>query len=101
MREGASFFDTFFFNYAKPLLASSREQPIVFEQYGNLPDRLRIEHEEKKIEEAIQVYIKKDPNDRMAFMKGLMSANKQNLIKFCVVRILLQADDMLMPYVAY
>ena len=54
-----------------------------------MPDRLKIEHEEKKIEEHIQYYIKKDPEDRMAFCKGLLSANKSQLMKFVIVRIML------------
>jgi len=50
MRENASFLDTLFFSYAKPLLDSSMTQQIRFEQYGELPDRLKIEYEEEKIE---------------------------------------------------
>ena len=92
MRENASFFDILFYNYAKPLLDSSMTQQIKFEQYGELPDRLKIQYEEEKIESEIQHYIKKDPNDRMAFMKGLVSANKWNLSKFMIVRMVLNVN---------
>lgn len=53
MRENRSFFDKLFFNYAKPLLDSSMTQQIRFEQYGDLPERLMIKHEEAKIEASI------------------------------------------------
>ena len=57
MREGASFWSKLFYSYAKPLLDSSLTQDIRFEQYGELPDRLKIKHEEEKIESKIQHYI--------------------------------------------
>lgn len=99
MRENASFFDKLFYRYPWPLLKSSLEQEIKFEQYGELPERLLIKHEEKKIEEHIKFYIKKDGQDRFAFMKGMLSANKANFIKFAIVRLCLQVDDFLVPLV--
>lgn len=86
MREGRSFLDIIFFSYAKPLLDSAMTQQIRFEQYGDLPDRLLIKYEEEKIEASIKHYIVKDPQDRLAFMKGLISANKYELIKCFAVR---------------
>jgi len=56
---------------------------------GELPEHLKIEHEEKKIEACIQKYIQKDPNDQLAFMKGLVEANKTKFLKFIFVRIML------------
>ena len=56
---------------------------------GELPEYLKIEHEEKKIEACIQKYIQKDPNDQLAFMKGLVEANKTKFLKFIFVRIML------------
>ena len=53
MREDASFLSQLFFSYAWPLLECSMESRICFEQYGDLPDHLKIEHEEKRIEESI------------------------------------------------
>ena len=89
MREGRSFFDILFYNYAKPLLTSAMTQQIRFEQYGELPERLMIKHEEALIEASIQKYIKKDPNDRLAFMKGLLDTNKWKFAKFFVVRCIM------------
>ena len=99
MRENASFFDILFYNYAKPLLDSSMTQQIKFEQYGELPDRLKIQYEEEKIESEIKQYIKKNPNDRMAFMKGLVSANKWNLSKFMIVRMVLNVNEFVFPWI--
>ena len=45
-------------------------------------------HEEKKIESSIQHYIRKDPQDRFAFMKGLVAANKAKIFKNFLVKIL-------------
>ena len=60
-----------------------------FEQYGELPERLKIEHEEVILERNIKYYIKKDPEDRYAFLKGLFAANKNNFTKFFAVRLLM------------
>ena len=53
MREDASFCSKLFFSYAWPLLETSMESRICFEQYGDLPEGLKICHEEKKIESSI------------------------------------------------
>lgn len=98
MRENSSFWDKVFYSYAKPLLDSSKKEPLRYEQFGDLPERLLIKHEEKKIEESIKHYIAKDPNDRFAFMKGLLAVNKKKFAKFLVIRILLQIDDFLLPF---
>ena len=89
MREGRSFLELIFYTYAKPLIESAMTQQIRFEQYGELPDRLKIKYEEEKLEAAIQGYIKKNPYDRLAFMKGMLEANKYQLAKFFAVRCIL------------
>ena len=61
MRENASFLDTLFYRYAWPLLESAQIERVCIEQYGDLPDRLRVEHEEKLISEHVQYFIKKNP----------------------------------------
>ena len=53
MREEATLFQRIFYTYAKPLLDSSMTQQIKFEQYGDLPEHLRIAHESKAIEEQV------------------------------------------------
>ena len=99
MREGASFWDTVFYSYAWPLLESSMTEPIQFEQFGELPERLHIKHEELKIEKAIKYYIAKDPTDRLAFMKALIAVNKIDFLKFIVVRFVVQIDDFIHPFI--
>lgn len=89
MREGASFWDKLCFNYAWPLLESSMTQQIRFEQYGKLPDRLKICHEAKLLEEHINHYSEQDPNDKYAFMKGILSVNRWKFPKFYAVRAVL------------
>ena len=89
MREGRSFLEILFYSYARPLLESSLTQQIRFEQYGKLPDRLKIKYEEERLTAAIQGYMKKNPQDRLAFMKGLLGANKKDLMKFFTVRCVL------------
>ena len=49
MREESSLWDKLVFNYAKPLLDSSMKERICFEQYGVLPDKLKIDHEIDKV----------------------------------------------------
>ena len=60
MRENQSFWSKLTYAYAKPLLDSSMEQQIKFEQYGELPDRLKICHEAKQLESHIGYYHEKD-----------------------------------------
>lgn len=61
MREDATLVDKLFYSYAYPLMKSSMTEEVVFEQYGDLPDRLRIVHEERLIEQRIRHYIARDP----------------------------------------
>ena len=58
-----------------------------------------IKHEEKNIEEHIQHYIKKDPQDRFAFVKGMLCANKWNFAKFGLVRLSLQTQELVKPFI--
>ena len=97
MREGASFWSKLCFNYAKPLLDSSVDQQIRFEQYGELPDRLKICHEVRLLESHIQHYMDKDSNDKYAFMKGILSVNRWRFPKFTAVRTLLLFHELFQP----
>ena len=92
MREEASFFSRLFMNYAKPLLESSQTQQIRFEQYGELPDRLKICHEQKLLEEHINHFTKKNPKDKYAFLKGIMTAKKWKFLLFVGVNVLLSFE---------
>ena len=57
-----------------------------------------IKHEEERIEKSIKEHIAKDPNDRLAFMKGLLGANKNNFAKFVVIRGCLQFNELAFPF---
>lgn len=98
MREGQPWWKIFTLSYAWPLLKSSMTQQIRFEQYGELPDRLKIKYESANIEESVQKYVRKNPYDRFAFLKGLIDSNRWNFAKFLGVRICMQADDFIVPY---
>jgi hypothetical protein len=91
MRENTTFWEKVFYSYAKPLLDSSMTQQIRFEQYGELPDRLKVCHEAENLESSIQHFIKKNPQDRYAFLKGIFRANKGAFAKFGAVRCFLTA----------
>ena len=97
MREQTTFFEKLTMSYAKPLLDSSQTQQIKFEQYGILPDRLKICHEAKKLESHIQHFTQKNPQDRYAFMKGILSLNRWNFTKFRLIRLLLTCEDVYKP----
>ena len=97
MREDASLWSKIVFGYAKPLLDSSLTQQIRFEQYGELPERLMICHEAKLLEEHIHYYAKKNPNDKFAFMKGMLYVNRWKFPKFIAVRSMLMLNDIFNP----
>ena len=59
MREESSLWDKIVFNYVKPLLDISMKERICFEQYGVLPDKLKIDHEIAKVEQKINYHMKK------------------------------------------
>ena len=89
MRENESLWSKFFFSFAKPILDSSIEQEICFEQYGNLPDRLKTSYESERLLTHINYYTAKKQGDKYAFMKGVLSANRQRFALFVFIRFCL------------
>ena len=73
------------------------KQQIKFEQYGELPDRLKICHDSAKLEKRIKQYWQKDNDDKYAFMKGMLSVYKWKFAKFYAVRMALMLDDVYQP----
>lgn len=57
LREEASWLSKIFFSYPKPLLEAAERERITFEQYGELPDHLKIKHEMEKMEKQIDHYV--------------------------------------------
>ena len=60
MREEASWLSKIFFSYAEPLLYSSLKEKICFEQYGLLPEHLKVKYEVDKLQANMDYYVKKD-----------------------------------------
>ena len=60
MREEASWLSKFLFSYAEPLLYSSLKERISFEQYGLLPEHLKVKYEVDKLQANMDYYVKKD-----------------------------------------
>ena len=89
MREDASWISRIFFSYAKPLLYSSLNEKISFDQYGLLPEHLKIKYEVDKLERNMDYYVKKDPKDKYSVLKGVVATHWDRYIFFCAVRFLL------------
>lgn len=100
MRENASWIDVLLFNYSWPLIESSMKQKVKFEHYGELPDRLKIKHEEKLIEESVEHYLKIDPNDKLALGKGLMRLHFSKFVKYSLARFVIQSNTYVVAYIA-
>ena len=97
MREEASWLSKFFFAYPKPLLYSSLTEKISFEQYGVLPEHLKIKYEVKKLQENIDFYVKKDPKDELAVFRGVLVTNKQRYMIFLAAKMLLCSIGLYVP----
>ena len=54
-------------------------------------------HEAKLLEEHIHYYAKKNPNDKFAFMKGMLYVNRWKFPKFIAVRSMLMLNDIFNP----
>ena len=87
MRENESFFSKLFFSYAKPLLDSSMTQRIRFEQYGELPDRLKIKDYADDIEKEINQHLSKNPDDKYALLRGVYTKVKTRFYLFSALRV--------------
>ena len=97
MREDASWLSKVFFSYARPLLYSSLTQRISFEQYGLLPEHLKVKHEVEKLQKNMDYYVKKDPSDKNAILKGVLVTNKDRYVMFLACKLLLCSIGMYVP----
>ena len=84
MGENATLFERMTFSYTEPLFESCQKQRLQFEQFGNPPEHMKVEHLLKAFEDNIQNYLKKDPNDKYAFLKGCYMAKKWFLLEFLI-----------------
>ena len=97
MRQEASIWEKLFFTYAKPLLNSSMKERICFEQYGELPEHLKIEHELKKVEARIEHFMTKEPNSKYSVLKAVIDANKWKYGGFILMNFGISFLEMLVP----
>ena len=97
MREESSLWDKIVFNYVKPLLDISMKERICFEQYGVLPDKLKIDHEIAKVEQKINYHMKKQPDSKYNVLKGMLEANKWKYTLFIFSRFGISILNLMIP----
>ena len=97
MREESSLWDKMIFNYAKPLLDISMKERICFEQYGDLPDKLKIDHEIAKVEHKIYHHMKQQPQSNYNVLRGMLEANKWKYTLFILARFGISFLNMMIP----
>ena len=72
-------------------------QRISFEQYGVIPERMKVCYEAEKLESNIKYFTEKNPKDKYAFMKGIFHTNKWKFAKFILVRSMLCFGEVVNP----
>ena len=72
-------------------------QRISFEQYGEIPERMKVSHEAEKLEANIKHFTDKNPKDKYAFAKGILSTNKWKFSKFVLIRTMLCCGEVFNP----
>ena len=58
---------------------------------------MKIHHEAKKLQENVQHFVDANSEDRYAFVKGILRANKWYFAKFVCIRVLLVTQDLFKP----
>ena len=97
MRENATFLEKVFLTYAGKLVQRNQDNKLTYKQYQELPDRLKIHHEAKRLQENIEYYVEKNPEDRYAFVKGIFRANRGHFAKFVSIRFFTNTQDLFKP----
>ena len=97
MREDASWLSKIFFSYSRPLLYSSLKEKISFDQYGVLPEHLKIKHEYEKLQKNMDYYVKKDPKDEYAVFKGVVATSYDRYALFLTCKMLLCSIGLYVP----
>lgn len=57
MRQEAGLLSKLTFSYPKPLLDLAMKADICFEQYGELPEDLKVKHKVEALESHMQYYV--------------------------------------------
>ena len=72
-------------------------QRISFEQYGYIPERMKVCHEAEKLESNIKHFTDKNPKDKYAFAKGIFYTNRWKFSKFVLIRSMLCFGEVVNP----
>ena len=97
MREDAPWYNKIFFSYAEPLLYSAMKEKLSFEQYGVMPEHLKIKYEIPRLEENLNYYVKKDPKDKYGVFKGVLNTHKQRFAIFLSAKLMLCIIGLYVP----
>ena len=97
MREDASWWSKWTYAYASPLIHSAVTEEICFEQYGDLPDYLKVKYEIKKLEDSMEYYLKKDPDSKNSVIKAVWDINKWWFLIFILGRLVETVCQMSTP----
>ena len=74
------------------------QQPTL-EQYGVVPDRMKIERTEPVLRAFVDEHLANNKADKMAFIKGAFSFGKILLIKMTILRFCAEFIDLINPWV--
>ena len=72
-------------------------QRISFEQYGVIPERMKVCYEAENLESNIKHFTEKNPKDKYAFAKGILNYNKWKFAKFVLIRTMLCFGEVVNP----
>ena len=88
-REDVSFFDRFFYNYAKPMLDYAAAGKFIDnDMYGDIPDSKRIYHMINDIEKNAKFFKDENPKDKYAMLKGILYSQRWQFATFVWFRFL-------------
>ena len=97
MRRDASIFSKMTFSYPKPLLDASMKGDISFEQYGDLPEDLKMKDAMKGLESNMKYYIEKEPDSKNSVIKAIWATNGPMFALFVAGRLILTAAECYHP----
>ena len=72
-------------------------QRISFEQYGEIPERMKVCYEAENLEKNIKYFTEKNPKDKYAFAKGIFYTNRWKFSKFVFIRFLQSLTEVVDP----
>ena len=73
------------------------KERICFEQYGVLPEKLKIDYEIAKVSERIYQNMRENPDSKSSVLKGMIQANKWKYVIFIFARFAISFLEMMVP----